>query len=161
MKAIFTAVISAMLVISAGAAEQAAPAPAKSSWSDFFKNMKTVLTQSAAAAERKTGRSAQAVAAVRGSHQDKKHIADPNEPGIKGDAKSAKAKRDLGYDTKLEASIDLLSKGKLDEGLKGLEEFKAAHPKHRTEDVDKSIEGAKAMIAEKNAMPAAEGALKP
>ena len=50
--------------------------------------------------------------------------------------------------------IDQLSKGKFDEGLKGLEAFKVAHPKHRIEDVDKAIEGAKAMIAEKNGAPA-------
>lgn len=148
MKLILTAVIAVFLVLPARADEKAA-APAKSGWSDFFKNLKNTLASSAVGGERKKGRGAQGVAAVRGEGQAKKNIADPNEPSIKGDSRSAKAKKELGYDLELEASIDQLSKGKLDEGLKGLEAFKAAHPKHRTEDVDKAIDGAKAMIAER------------
>lgn len=148
MKLLITAVLAAMLVIPARAEDKAA-SPAKSSWSDFFKNLKNSLAQSAVGGERKKGRGAQGVAAVRGAGQAKKNIADPNEPGLKGDTKSAKAKKEMGYDMELEASIDQLAQGKLDEALKGLEAFKAAHPKHRAEDVDKAIEGAKAMIAER------------
>ena len=149
MKLILAAVIAATLILPARA-EEAAPAPkAKSSWGDFLKNLKSALSQSAVGGERKKGRGAQGVAAVRGDDQTKKNIADPNEPGLKGDAKAVRAKRDMAYDLELEAAVDQLSKGKLEEGLKALEAFKAVHPKHRAKDVDGAIEGAKAAIAEK------------
>lgn len=122
-------------------------------WADFFKNLKNTLSQSAVGGERKRGRSA-AVAAVRGRPQ--RDMADPNEPTLKGDAKSAKAKKEMALDAELEASVDLLSKGQLGEGLKGLEAFKISHQKHRSGDVDRAIDGAKAMIAEKNDAPAAK-----
>lgn len=154
MKPLITVVLAAMLVIPVRAEDKAAPA--KSSWSDFFKNLKSSLAQSAVGGERKKTRGAQGVAAVRGAGQAKKNIADPNEPGLKGDAHSAKAKRELGYDMELEAAVDQIAEGKLDEGLRGLEKFKAAHPKHHADEVDKAIEGAKAMIAERaNGTPAA------
>jgi hypothetical protein len=156
MKMILTAVIAAMLVIPARADEKAAPAPAKTGWADFFKNLKSSLAQSAVGGERKKGRGAPGVAAVRGSGQGKRNIADPNEPGLMGDAKSARVKKEMGYDLELEAAVDLISAGKPAEGLKALEKFKAAHPKHKAADVDKAIEGAKAMIAEQGAAPAAE-----
>ena len=151
MKLILAAVIAASL---ASVARAEVAAPAKSSWSDFFKNLKNTLSQSAVGGERKKGRGAQSVAAVRGKGQA---YADPNEPGIKGDIKSVKAKKEMSYDVELESAVDMIGKGKLEEGLKGLETFKAAHPKHRVEDVDKAIEGAKALIAEKSAsaVPAA------
>lgn len=152
MKLFLVAAVAALFVLPARAEDQAA-VPAKSGWSEFFKNLKSTLSQSAVGGERKKGRGATGVAAVRGEGQAKKNIADPNEPGIRGDSKSAKAKKEMAYDSELEASIDQLSKGKLEEGLKGLEAFKAAHPKHRAEDVAKAIEGAKAMLAEKSASP--------
>lgn len=158
MKTILTAVIAAMLVIPARADENAAPATAKSGWSDFFKNLKNTLAQSAVGGERKKGRGARGVAAVRGAGQGKRNIADPNEPGLMGDAKSAKVKKEMGYDLELESAVDQVAAGKPEEGLKALEKFKAAHPKHRAADVDKAIEGAKAMIAEKGAAPAEEAA---
>lgn len=156
MKLILAAVIAVTLAAAARAEDNAAAPKAKTGWSDFFKNLKNTLAQSAVGGERKKGRGAQGVAAVRGEGQGRKNIADPNEPGIKGDSKSARARKELGYDLELEASIDLLGKDKLEEGLKGLEAFKAKHPKHRSEDVDKAIEGAKAMIAEKNGATAKE-----
>ncbi len=158
MKTILTAVIAAMLVIPARADEKAAPAPAKTGWADFFKNLKSSLAQSAVGGERKKGRGARGVAAVRGSGQGKKNIADPNEPGLMGDARSARVKKEMGYDLELEAAVDLIAAGKAEEGLKALEKFKTAHPKHKTADVDKAIEGAKVMIAEKGAAPAEEAA---
>ena len=153
MKLILTAVVAVLLAVPARADEKAAPA--KSSWSDFFKNLKSSLAQSAVGGERKKGRGAQGVAAVRGAGQGKKNIADPNEPGLKGDSRSAKLKKEMGYDLELETAVDMIAKGNLDEGLKALETFKKDHPKHKAEDVDKAIEGAKAMIAEKSAAPAA------
>lgn len=150
MKLTLIAVIAAMLAIPARAEDKPAAAPAKTGgWSDFLKNFKNTLAQSAVGGQRKRGRGAQGVAAVRGSEQGKKNIADPNEPGLMGDAKSAKVKREMAYDLELEAAVDLLAKGEAAEGLKALEKFKAAHPKHRTADVAKAIEGAKVLIAEK------------
>jgi hypothetical protein len=159
MKLLIAAVVAAILVLPARADEKAAP---KSSWSDFLKNLKNTLSQSAVGGERKAGHNSRAVAAVRGKKQS--NMADPNEPAIKGDAKAAKAKREQAYDSELAPSIELLEKGKLDEGLKGLTAFKAAHPKYRVEDVDKAIEGAKAGIAEAAGTPAppvADTAVKP
>ncbi|MCR4294064.1 MAG: hypothetical protein NUW21_00910 [Elusimicrobia bacterium] len=157
MKLILIAVLAAMLSIPARAEDKPA-APAKSAWSNFLKNFKNSLAQSAVGGQRKKGRRAQGVAAVRGSEQGRKNIADPDEPGLMGDSRSAKAKREMGYDLELEAAVDLLGKGQAEEGLKGLEKFKAAHPKYRAEDVDKAIEGAKVMMAEKGAAPAEKGA---
>lgn len=154
MKLILAVALVAMLVHPVRA-EEVSAVPAKSGWSNFFKNLKNTLSQSAVGGERKKGRGAQGVAAVRGAGQAKRNIADPNEPSLRGDSKSAKAKKEMGYDLELEKAIDLLGAGKAGEGLKGLEAFKVAHPKHRTEDVDKAIEGAKAMIADKNAAPPA------
>lgn len=149
MKLTLIAVLSAMLAIPARAEDKPEAAPARSGWSDFLKNFKNTLAQSAVGGQRKKGRGAQGVAAVRGSEQGKKNIADPNEPGLMGDAKSVRVKREMAYDLELEAAVDLLGKGEAAEGLKALEKFKAAHPKHRAADVDKAIEGAKVMIAEK------------
>lgn len=156
MKLTLIAVLAAMLSVPARAEDKPAAPPAKAGWSDFLKNFKNTLAQSAVGGQRKKGRNAQSVAAVRGSEQDKKSFADPNEPGLMGDSRSAKAKREMAYDLELEAAVDLLGKGDAAGGLKALKKFKAAHPKHRAEDVDKAIEGAKAMIAEKGGENVAE-----
>ncbi|MDP3543990.1 MAG: hypothetical protein Q8T11_16110 [Elusimicrobiota bacterium] len=158
MKLTLIAVLAAMLSMPARAEEKPAAAPAKSSWGDFLKNFKNSLAQSAVGGQRKKARTAQGVAAVRGSEQGKKNIADPNEPGLMGDFRSARVKREMGYDLELEAAVDLLAKGQAEEGLKALEKFKEAHPKHRGSDVDKAIEGAKALLAEKGGEPVAEAA---
>ena len=153
MKLILTILVAAALAApaSAQADAQKEKAPAQSSWGDFFKNHKSTLASSAVGGERKKGRGA-AVAAVRGKKQ--KDMADPNEPTLKGDAKAMKAQKELALDAEFEKAVDLVTKGKLDEGLKALQDFKEKHPKHRVEDVDKAIEGAKAMLAEKSAAPA-------
>jgi len=156
MKLTLIAVLAAMLAIPARAEDKPAAAPAKSGWSDFLKNLKNALAQSAVSGERKKARGARGVAAVRGREQGKRNIADPNEPGLMGDAKSAKVKKEMAWDLELESAVDLLAAGKAEEGLKGLEKFKAAHPKHRASDVDQAIAGAKALIAEKAAAPAAQ-----
>lgn len=160
MKLILAALVAATMILGSSTesarAEEKTAAPAKSSWSDFLKNLKSTLSQSAVGAERKRGRGSRGVAAVRGDDQLKKNIADPNEPGLMGDKKSSKAKRERAMDDELAPSIELLSAGKYEEALKGLEAFKAAHPKHRPVDVDKAIEGAKTMIAEKGGAAAQE-----
>lgn len=143
MKTLIIAAILAGLAVPSKAEEAK-----KQSWSEYFKMLKTSLSQSAVSGERKKGKNAQGVAAVRGAGQDK-GIADPNEPGLKGDAKSGRLKRDLAYDAELAAAVELVEKGKFDEGIKALETFQSAHPKHKAEDVAKALEGAKAMKAEK------------
>jgi len=150
MRLILLALVAAALALPVRA-EEKSTVPEKASWSVFFKNLKSALAQSAVGGQQKKARSATGVAAVRGEEQDKKNIADPNEPGLKGDVKEARARKTRALNDELAASIELISKGKPDEGLKGLEAFKAAHPKHMAEDVNKAIEGAKAMIAEKGA----------
>ncbi len=154
MKLIIAVALAAALLAPARA-EDAPKAPAKSGWDDFLKNFKSTLAQSAVGGERKKMRGGvQGVAAVRGDAQNEKNIADPNEPGLKGDAKSARSRKLRRLDDKLAPSIELLSNGKYEEALKGLEAFKTAHPKHMAGDVDKAIEGAKALIAEKGSAPA-------
>lgn len=147
MKTLIIAVILAGLAIPSRAEGEAK----KQSWSEYFKMLKTSLSQSAVSGERKKGKNAQGVAAVRGDDQSKKNIADPNEPGLKGDAKSQRLKRDMAYDAELASAVELVEKGKFDEGVKALEAFQTAHPKHKAEDVAKALEGAKAMKAEKGA----------
>ena len=153
MKLILAAALAVALIAPARAGD-APKAPAKSSWSDFIRNFRSAVAQSAVSGERKKARGAQGVAAVRGKKQ--KNIADPNEPGLKGDAGSAKERKARLLDDELAPSVELLSAGKYEEALKGLEKFKASHPKHMAEDVDKAIEGAKAQITEKGAAPAPE-----
>lgn len=156
MKLILAAVLAFALIAPARAEDAPKAAPAKSSWADFVKNFRNAVAQSAVGGERKKARGAQGVAAVRGKKQ--KNIADPNEPGLKGDAGSAKERKARLLDDELAPSVELLAEGKFEAALNGLEKFKAAHPKHMTEDVDKAIEGAKAQIAAKGAAPAPENA---
>lgn len=153
MKPILTAALALALIAPARADEAPKPAAAKSSWATFLKNFRDSLAQSAVSGERKKTRGAQGVAAVRGKKQ--KNIADPNEPGLKGDAGSAKERKARLLDDELAPSVELLAAGKFEAALIGLEKFKASHPKHMTEDVDKAIEGAKAQIAEKEKAAAA------
>ena len=107
MKIIAVAALAALLVLPARAEEK--PAQAKTVWSDFFKNLKNTLGQSAVGGERKKGRGATSVAAVRGTKQ--RDMADPNEPTLKGDSKSSKIKKEIAYDDELAASIELVSSG--------------------------------------------------
>ena len=156
MKLILVAAL-ALALIAPARADEAPKAPAKTGWSDFIKNFKNALAQSAVGGERKKIRGGvQGVSAVRGKRQ--KNIADPNEPGLKGDASSVKERKARLLDDELAPSVELLSEGKYEAALKGLEKFKAEHPLHMTADVDKAIEGAKAAIAEKGAAPQPEAA---
>lgn len=150
MKNIAIAVVVGLILSGAArpviAADAASKTATKGAWGSWFKDLKNTLAQSAVGGERKRGRTATSVAAVRGKNQ--KNMADPNEPSLKGDFKAEKAKKMQAYDDEFGVSVDLVSKGKLDEALKGFEAFKVSHPKHRVEDVDKAIEGVKAMMAE-------------
>ncbi len=157
MKFILTAAL-ALALIAPARAEDAPKAPAKTGWATFLQTFRDSIAKSAVGGERKKARSATGVAAVRGEDQAKKNIADPNEPGIKGDSQSAKARKTRALDDELAPSVELLSEGKYEAALKGLEKFKAAHPRHMADDVDKAIEGAKAQLAGKGAAPAPENA---
>ena len=110
------AVVLAVIFILPARAEDKSAAPAKASWSDFFKTFKENLTKSAVSGERKKVRGAQRVGAVRGKGQS---YADPNEPGLKGDMKSAKAKKEMGLDSELEALVDQISSGKVSPRVRG------------------------------------------
>jgi hypothetical protein len=156
MKLIFAAAVAVLLAAPARAEEKAAPA--KSGWAGFFKNLKYQLSQSAVSGQQRRGKTATIVAAVRGKDQ-MKNIADLNEPSLKGDAKSARLKRDAALDKELSLSVEKFEKSNLEGVLKDLEAFKSEHPKHRAADVDQFIEGVKAQIAEKDvAAPAAPAA---
>lgn len=147
MKSILIVAIAAVLAMPAAAEEKAAVK--QQSWGAFFKNLRSSLSSSAVSGQHKKGRNAAAVAAVRGDDQAKKNIADPNEPGLKGDSKARKAQKEMALNKEFESAVNLVIDGKPEEGLKALETLKAANPKYKTEDMDKAIEGAKAMIAEK------------
>jgi hypothetical protein len=159
MKIVIAAVLAVSLAGLARAEDKKEAAPAsKQSWSAFFKNLKATLSQSAVGGERKRGRSAAAVAAVRGDDQAKKNIADPNEPGLRGDMKSRRSAKEVALNAEFDKAVNLIIDNKPEEGLKSLEKLKADNPKYKPEDMDKAIEGAKAMIADKTgaAAPAAK-----
>ena len=119
----------------------------------FFKHLKESLSQSAVAAERKKGRGG-SVAAVRGANQSSP-LADPDRTTLKGDAASARLKRQAAEDLEFEKAVDLVLAGKTAEGAKALEVFKAKHPKSMSvRRVDEALEQLKAMQA--SAAPAAK-----
>ena len=114
----------------------------------FFQHLKESLTQSAVQGQRKRNRVG-SVAAVRGAPQDSP-LADPNEPVLKGDARSKKDKIAMAEDAEIEKAVDLVLTGKTDDGVKALEAFKSKHPKsHNLDKVQQAIEVAKGMGAQK------------
>lgn len=154
--------IATLAALAAGPAraEEAKPASATASIMTFFKHLKESLSQSAVSSERKhAGRRGSSVAAVRGASQNSA-MADPNEPSLKGDARSKKEKAAMAEDAEFAKGVDLVLAGKIDEGVKALEDFKARHPKsHSLEKVQEAIDQAKALAAQKPAaVPAAQTA---
>jgi|CXWL01.1.fsa_nt_gi hypothetical protein len=150
-----TIALAVACLIASGAAVRAdeknpvpVPAKTKSVWSSWFKDLKSTLSQSAVGGERKKGRTATSVAAVRGKRQ--RNLADPNEPSIKGDVNAEKAKKLQAIDNEFATAVEYVEVGKLPQGLKALEDFKEAHPSHRVDDVDKAIEGVKFLMSEKD-----------
>jgi len=156
MKCIMIVVVAATLAVEASAQAQDKPAQGKTSWSAFFKTLRTSLQASAVSGQQKKGRNAAAVAAVRGNEQAKKNIADPNEPGLKGDNKAKKAAKELALNAEFDKAVNLIIDGKPEEGLTALEKIKAANKGYKVDDMNKAIEGAKAMIAEKGGTVPAE-----
>jgi hypothetical protein len=150
------AVFAALLLAGSVRAEDAKPAPsAKESFMTYFRHLKESLAQSAVQGQRKHNRVG-SVAAVRGADQSSP-LADPNEPVLKGDARSKRDKAAKLEDAEFAKAVDLVLAGKADEGVQALEAFKTAHPKARNLDkVQQAIDAVKALSAQKSvdAVPA-------
>jgi hypothetical protein len=146
---ITAAALAALLLAGPVRAEEAKPAPtAKESVMTFFRHLKESLSQSAVQGQRKRNRVG-SVAAVRGADQSSP-LADPNEPVLKGDARSKKDKVAMAEDAEFSKAVDLVLGGKTDDGVEALEAFKAKHPKSRSLDkVQQAIDEAKGLSAQK------------
>jgi hypothetical protein len=147
---ITTAALAALLLTGSAFAEEAKPAPtARESVMTFFRHLKESLAQSAVSGERKHNRVG-SVAAVRGADQSSP-LADPNEPVLRGDARSKKGKAAMAEDAEFAKAVDLVLAGKAEDGVAALEAFKVKHPKSRNLDkVQQAIDGAKGLIAAKS-----------
>lgn len=156
---IATAALATLLLAGSVRAEDAKPAPtAKESVMTFFRHLKESLSQSAVQGERKHNRVG-SVAAVRGADQSSP-LADPNEPVLKGDARSKKDKAAMAEDAEFAKAVDLVIAGKTQDGVRALEAFKAQHPKSRNlSKVDQAIDEAKGLIAAKPADVSAPAAV--
>ena len=146
---IMIAVLAALSLAGSARADDAKPAPTrKDSVMMFFKHLKEELSQSAVKGQRKKNRVG-SVAAVRGAEQSSP-MADPNEPTLRGDARSKKDKIAMAEDAEFAKAVDLVVSGKTDAGVKALEAFRAAHPKsHSLDKVQEAIDQAKALSAPK------------
>lgn len=157
-KKITLAAIAALLLAGPVLADGSKPAPtAKESIMTFFRHLKESLEQSAVQGERKHNRVG-SVAAVRGADQTSS-LADPDEPILKGDARSKREKAEMAEDAEFGSAVDLVLAGKTDDGVKALEAFKEKHPKSRNLDkVQKAIAQAKSLESRKpaDAAPKAE-----
>jgi hypothetical protein len=146
-------IVALAALLSAGSvrAEDAKAAPtAKDSVMTFFRHLKESLAQSAVQGERKHNRVG-SVAAVRGADQSSP-LADPNEPVLKGDARSKKDKAAQAEDAEFSKAVDLVLAGKTDDGVKALDAFKTKHPKSRSLDkVQQALDATKALLAQKSA----------
>jgi TolA-binding protein len=108
----------------------------------FFKHLKESLSESAVQGQRKKGRVG-SVAAVRGESQVSA-LADPNEPVLKGDPRAKKDKLAAAEDSEFAKAVDFVLAGKVEEGVKALQEFTAKYPKSRNLDkVQQAINQAK------------------
>lgn len=151
---IFAAALAALLFSGAARADDKPAPTARESVMTFFRHLKESLSQSAVQGQRKKSRVG-SVAAVRGADQASP-LADPNEPVLKGDARSKKDKIAMAEDAEFAKAVDLVIAGKTDEGVKALEDFKGKHPKSRSLDkVQQAIDQAKALNAAAAAAPAA------
>lgn len=146
-------VLLAVSVAPVRAQEKPAAKPAFS-FGGFFKNLKESLEKSAVSGERKKGRGAANVAAVRGAGQQSE-LADPNEPTLKGDTRSKRLAVKAAEDAELLKAAELVEKGKNAEALAAFQKFQADYPKSRKEDVAKAIEELKKLPAAAEAAPEA------
>ena len=141
------AALALLLLAGTVRAQEAKTAPtAKESVMTFFRHLKESLAQSALQGERKHNRVG-SVAAVRGADQSSP-LADPNEPVLKGDSRSKKDKAAMAEDAEFAKAVDLVIAGKIDDGVKALEAFKAQHPKSRNlAKLQQAIDQAKGLLA--------------
>jgi len=165
------AAFAAFLLAAPVRADDAKSAPtATESVMTFFRHLKDSLAQSAVQGQRKRARVG-SVAAVRGGDQSSP-LADPNEPVLKGDARSRKDKAAAAEDAEFTKAVDLVLAGKTDDGVRALEAFKSNHPKSRSLDkVQQAIDATKGLLAQKSAdavpppaaatIPAPASAVKP
>ncbi|HEX4049227.1 MAG TPA: hypothetical protein VH309_15375 [Elusimicrobiota bacterium] len=144
------AAFAALLLAGSVRADDGQPAPtARESIMTFFRHLKDSLSESAVQGERKHNRVG-SVAAVRGADQASP-LADPDEPVLKGDARSRKDKQLMAEDAEFAKAVDLVLAGKPDDGIKALEAFKAGHPKsHSLDKVQQAIDQAKSLDEEKS-----------
>lgn len=143
---LIAAILAALALAGPARAEDKPAATARDSVLTFFRHLKETLAQSAVQGERKKNRTG-SVAAVRGKDQSSP-LADPNEPVIIGDVRSRKDKAEAAEDAEVAKGVDLVLAGKIDDGVKSLEAFKASHPKsHNLEKVQQAIDQAKALAA--------------
>lgn len=142
-KTLLAVLAAASLALPAAAAEAK---PVKSGFAGFFSNLKKALSGSAVAGQRNNTRGVH-VAAVRANEQGSA-LANPDEPGLVGDAKSKKAAKAAKLDAELVKLAELAEAGKTEEALTGFEAFKKKHPKHQKETVDEAISQLKAKLAE-------------
>ena len=153
---ITTAALAALLMTGSVRADDAKTAPtAQESVMTFFRHLKESLAQSAVQGQRKHNRVG-SVAAVRGADQSSP-LADPNEPALKGDARSKKDKIAMAEDAEFAKAVDLVLAGKIDDGVKALEAFKVKHPKsHSLDKVQQAVDEVKGLGAQKSvdAVPA-------
>lgn len=154
MKTITLAALVALLAAPAFAQGTAK----KLSWSEYLKDLKNRLTTSAVGEQRKAHG---IVAAVRGADQDKKNMADPENPTIKGSKKDKRAKETLELDKKFEDAVNLLIDKKFEPGIAALESLQKDNPKYKTDDVTAALDGAKLELAAKNNQPVPETTKKP
>ncbi|MFA6030423.1 MAG: hypothetical protein WC969_11255 [Elusimicrobiota bacterium] len=125
---------------------EAAPAPAKSSLSQWFKNLKTALEKSAVEGRYRRVRTT-AVAAVRGAGQETKKDEIYWKSGVSDKAKAQVLKERKEF----EAAVALVLEGKLDEADAKLDAFVKDHPKSK---FLPDVKEAKAKIAELRAAEA-------
>jgi hypothetical protein len=152
---ITSAALAALLLAGPALADDKPAPTARESVMTFFKHLKETLAQSSVSGQRKHNRVG-SVAAVRGADQASP-LADPNEPVLKGDARSKKDKIAMAEDAEFAKAVDLILAGKNDDGVKALEEFKTKHPKsHNLDKVQQAIDQAKSLNAAKSvdAVPA-------
>src|SRR5580704_15451754 len=101
---ILSAALAALLLASSARAEDKPAPTARESVMTFFRHLKESLAQSAVQGERKKSRIG-SVAAVRGADQSSS-LSDPNEPVLKGDARSKKNKAAMAEDAEFAKAVD-------------------------------------------------------
>lgn len=123
------AMIFAAMLAATCLAEDAAPVPATSAWTEmkkWLRDLRTAISESAVRRHQRQMRGALAVAAVRGSRQT---LDDPSKPYWKGTAASKQEREERRERAELSLALNLALEGKNEEAAAALDEFESAHPK--------------------------------